>query len=452
MYDVAFVGGGVLSITCAVDYLRHHPGSKILVISNNSQHSASTAAGAMLNILSEVDWFNKDSKLMNWKLSVKPVLLGLWNDIDSFLSSYFDIQSFLFGKQTLVKKLKSSTNKVEINSFDSIRSKSAQFNSDVSFSSDNDSDYISILDEPSVDSPRFLQLCIQFLERNNAAIVTDKILSLVSGSFFWNLQSSSSSYQAKRVVLAAGSWTGDLIQNSPDLCQPRIRVFKDVGNAMLLHSQFAHIQTPKVNHIYRSPNRGGTCGVHAVQRSQCLYVGASSHPTHEEVTYPLMDSITAIAHSFTELTGINSRNLSFTPLVGFRPVTDDTYPIIGRLSENVFCFYGTKRDGFTWAPYYAKLSTKLLSGESCSVSASELLDICDPLRSIHSLGDVSYCINAYLESKEAEAYQHASVFGHEDKEFEHDLARQAHSLAQYKWNKHVGLHPDLIKLLLHMYS
>ena len=46
--------------------------------------------------------------------------------------------------------------------------------------------------------------------------------------------------------------------------------------------------------------------------------------------------------------------LSAESVTGYRPVTEDGYPIIGNLEENLWCIYGTKRDGFTWSPYYAK--------------------------------------------------------------------------------------------------
>ena len=140
------------------------------------------------------------------------------------------------------------------------------------------------------------------------------------------------------------------------------------------------------------------------------------------------------------------------PLLGYRPVTEDTYPIIGKLSENVWCIYGTKRDGFTWANYYAKnISNELLEGSNSEKSWQEMLRHTEPSRYFTSYKSKS-CIEAYIENKKSEAIQHGEALTSKDCDNLRKLATEFHMKIAQKLKKDIGVHPDLVNLLKHMYD
>ena len=79
-------------------------------------------------------------------------------------------------------------------------------------------------------------------------------------------------------------------------------------------------------------------------------------------------------NGLSTVVNIDAHQLSMSSLLGYRPVTEDTYPIVGSLGENTWCIYGTKRDGFTWSNYFAEnISRELLDGYNSEPSWQALL-------------------------------------------------------------------------------
>ena len=57
--DLAIIGGGAIALTCGMYTSEKNPEDKITIYLGESHHKgASKAAGAMLNVLSEVDILN----------------------------------------------------------------------------------------------------------------------------------------------------------------------------------------------------------------------------------------------------------------------------------------------------------------------------------------------------------------------------------------------------------
>ena len=52
-----------------------------------------------------------------------------------------------------------------------------------------------------------------------------------------------------------------------------------------LFPELEYLNKLKTESILRSPNRGGTCGIHMVQRKDSIYIGASSVVTNKDLNY-----------------------------------------------------------------------------------------------------------------------------------------------------------------------
>ena len=92
-----------------------------------------------------------------------------------------------------------------------------------------------------------------------------------------------------KVILAAGSKSSEILSNS-QINNDSYRVpvcLNGVGSALEVFSELEYLKPLKTDSILRSPNRGGTCGIHMVQRSKSVYIGASSVATDHDLKYPL---------------------------------------------------------------------------------------------------------------------------------------------------------------------
>ena len=133
-------------------------------------------------------------------------------------------------------------------------------------------------------------------------------------------------------------------------------------------------------------------------------------------------------------------------VIGYRPVTSDVVPIIGNLSENVWCLYGTIRDGFTWAPFFAKYLTFALVGKNNTIW-NQLLNICSPSRSFISSGAVDECIRSYVFNKRYENFDHRRKFTSEELKAFQLMAEKAHKKINSGQSNKVGINPEMINIL-----
>ena len=196
----------------------------------------------------------------------------------------------------------------------------------------------------------------------------------------------------------------------------------------------------------RTPNRGGTCGIHGVQRNESIYVGASSHTSHLPLKYPNPESIRTLFEGTERFLGIDTYDLGFETVLGYRPVTTDHVPLIGSLSDNLWCLYGTKRDGLSWAPYFSKYLINHLFGKT-QIHWTELLDLCKPYRDPVSAGNIEECIESYLLSKQWEDYQHKRVFDENKKKRLKNIAVEAHKFINKNSDGDIGLNNEIINVV-----
>jgi len=449
MKKIGIIGSGVIAYMIALEINKFEKDYEIRIIGGHSKNGASQAAGAMLNILSEVDAFNVNSELMKWKLINRDIVLNYWKEIDELLSkNNTDNFPLIYGKGTRIKLSKKSDNKLESNSFKAMKDGGHQFSISIKEEEDNNYFYLDIPDEKSVDPHFLISLCRSYFgEKVN--ILNEDVIEINKLNKKWEVVTNNNKDFFDKIIIAAGSWSDEIIRSCNELYQPSVKSYNDVGSALLLSSEFPHIKEPKIDRIFRTPNRGGTCGIHSVQRKNTVYIGASSHPTHVKMKKPKASSLEALLSGIEPIVGLNSHMLSVEPVTGYRPVTEDVHPIIGEIGENAWCVYGTKRDGLTWSPYFAKgIANWVAEDEKGFPPGWEiLLELSSPKREMKSYGEVDKCINSFVESKIAESYQHNIVLSEEKIKFYRDLAIRTHKKIEKRVGYPIGINPDLISIL-----
>lgn len=166
--------------------------------------------------------------------------------------------------------------------------------------------------------------------------------------------------RTRQVILAAGARTQELIDQLG--LQAKIpRLVHGVGVSLVLKTAAALpaqvIRTPRrglAHGFYLVPYDGGYC-----------YLGATSALSPTAARRPSVDSLHHLLRSAIEQVSpeLAAAEVHKT-LVGSRPTTLDTYPLLGRTSiEGVWIASGTRRDGFHLSPKIAQeLTAALASG------------------------------------------------------------------------------------------
>ena len=158
-------------------------------------------------------------------------------------------------------------------------------------------------------------------------------------------------------------------------------------------------------------------------------------------------SVLALLEGLKDTLGFDIYQLSTRVITGYRPVTDDTVPIIGNLEYGIFCCYGTKRDGFTWAPFFAKHITRsILEPSYSSPEWDDLLHQCSPQRGLVSAGEVELCIENYVLNKIFESHQHGKKLTDLETDNLYSIARDVHAYVKSKEGDSIGVQPELVNM------
>ncbi len=448
MKTVAIAGRGSIGLLIALELYKKHPNIDITLYGERNRYSGSYAAGAMINILSEIDCFNFDHPLSKWKLKNRTQALQEWDNLDNYL-----LENQILGKSiytstsTRVSLDNRAINEVEKNSFESMLKAAKEYNIDVELEVTDDKKGLLIKEENSIDSNVLLESIDNYLQTVITVLDCDVKSLNKTNSDNWSIKDS---HHKERnfdtVIIACGAWSEKLISQAEGVSMPNIQSFYGIGSALLVKSQLPYIKTPELTQIIRTPNRGGTCGIHGVQRNNGLYIGASSHTSHLALKYPNPESIRTLFEGAERFLEIDTYELGFEIAIGYRPVTTDHVPIIGSLSENLWCIYGTKRDGLSWAPYFSKHLVNHLFG-SLDRNWYELLTLCAPYRKAISAGNIDECIESYLLSKQWEDYQHNRVFDDKKRNKLRLMAKEAHEFINRDSDKQIGLNNEIINIV-----
>jgi glycine oxidase len=164
--------------------------------------------------------------------------------------------------------------------------------------------------------------------------------------------------RARQVVVAAGAWTGALVDVPVRPLKGQVLRLRDPAGPGLLQ------RTLRFSHVYVVPRGDGRYVVGATTEERGFDTAVTAGGVYE------------LLRDAGELVpGIAELELEET-LAGLRPATPDTLPVIGRRGD-VIVASGHGRDGVLLAPLTGDLVADLLTGAEVD---GELLQSCDPTR------------------------------------------------------------------------
>lgn len=212
--------------------------------------------------------------------------------------------------------------------------------------------------------------------------------------------------EGDQFLLATGASATDLLARS-DLGLAVQRIFYGVGVSLELDSP-DHPHT----HCIRTPNRGLACGVYSVPyytgpcapRESRILIGASNFTSPTPVAHGRVGSVEALLKASMEQINRHFYRASLVRVnVGWRPTSQDTYPLLGRSSlSNLLIATGTKRDGFHLAPVISQYMAALLHGEPVDERFAWFAPERAPLRLLSREQAVAKAVRHQLSA----AYQH----------------------------------------------
>ena len=206
-------------------------------------------------------------------------------------------------------------------------------------------------------------------------------------------------------LLATGATVTDLLAKS-DIGIEMQRVFYGVGTSIEIKSKdYPHTK------CVRTPNRGLACGIYSVPYFQGpgipndhILIGATNRIMPYPYQYPSMSNVESLTKAAIEQLNANFYRADLVRVnLGWRPTSQDTYPLLGQSSiSNLVIATGTKRDGFHLAPLISQMMADLLHGKAFD----ERMKVFAPERKIIKTLTREQAIEKAARHMISAAYQH----------------------------------------------
>ena len=164
-------------------------------------------------------------------------------------------------------------------------------------------------------------------------------------------------------LLATGANVTDILEKS-NVSLKLPKVFYGVGVSVeIKSSEFRH------TNCIRTPNRGLACGLYTApyrnyteNAEPHIIVGASNFISPTPYHFGRLTSVEGLLRGAIEQINHNFYRADFVKMnLGWRPTSQDTYPLIGGTSlTNLFIATGTKREGFHLSPLISEYLSELI--------------------------------------------------------------------------------------------
>lgn len=380
-YDIAIIGNGILGYSTAYALHQKDPQLKIAIIGPHDQHQSSTlAAGAMLGCFGEVTTATFASTYAQSKLEMAFTAAQLWpswlDAINNSLSN--DTKPIRTNRGTLVLLNTASSARDDENFKAIIKAASAYE------AAHEEVDPLLIPglnpnpncrplralflpDENTINPREILGGLHQILERKHTISFFNTIAKqIITEHTKVNgiILEDGNTINADNIILAAGAFSQDLIDKIDHLNTRIPRLLSGSGSGLVIKCENHDFKT-----AVRSPNRAGSCGVHIIpQTANTLYMGASnSLEITPKFSPKLRDCYYLIQRAIDQFNQNFHKCEAYQWQVGNRPVTVDTFPLIGATSiSGLWMLTGTYRDGLHTSPLLAQLVADEILGEKPS--------------------------------------------------------------------------------------
>lgn len=368
-YDAVIIGGGAIGLSTALRLAQQDNTLSIAIISpNNIEGSASIAAGAMLGCYGEVTKSTLANPHAKAKFELSLTAEKQWSEWLQMLNQYVKP-----GQQLEVVKgshiiLNSDSGELDSENFDAIIQALNEYQQPYEevhpkhikgfepIDSSRSIRTIYVPNEDAIDSEQLIKALFNACQMQpNITYIHDAALSLKVNA--GNIQSvttvKNQEYVSPQIILAAGSVNQQLIDTVAEIRTRVPRTFAGVGVSILLEGECLGFES-----TIRTSNRSFACGLHAVPRSQGrYYLGATNNVELQSESLPRLGSTHFLMQSgMDQINQRIYRSHVARLTVGNRPVSMDTFPLLGQTSvKGLWIVGGTYREGLQQSPYLSSI-------------------------------------------------------------------------------------------------
>ncbi|MCE3239377.1 MAG: hypothetical protein K0R24_2358, partial [Gammaproteobacteria bacterium] len=288
-YDIAIIGNGIISYVTAYSLLQEDPGLKIAIIGKKNRYGSGTiAAGAMLNVFAEVTNRTLSSAAAKTKFEMAIQASKLWKNWINELNENFPLHKKLKIDQGTFVILNARSGRLDCENYQAIidtlkfyqepytEIKASDIPGLNSLEDARPLNSLYIPNEGCISSLEMLEALENILSSYHNVMLVDDVateIQYISGATNGVKTLNKGVFSTRQVILAAGVYSQQLIDQIPEIKDNIPRILSGVGYSLLIKEHSTPIQ-----HAIRTPNRAGACGLHALPRGDStLYIGATNN-------------------------------------------------------------------------------------------------------------------------------------------------------------------------------
>ncbi len=385
--QTVIVGNGILAMTIAFRLAkRSNANDSVVVVGKSTREGAATlAAPAMLNSFAEVEKGSLETDIDLYRFELSRQATAAWPAFErevneaAFPERHSEMEGFASGTYVINN---TAADDLDDESFDAIVEALKRYDEEFSFVSPKDiPNYMPeqrhratralYIDNEGWVNPIYLikKLEIALSHYSNVKFVDESAVKLnhQNGRVVSVQLNDGSMISGDKFVLATGATVTDLLRSS-NLDINVQRVFYGVGVSL-------EIKSPDYPHqnCVRTPNRGLACGLYTAPYvtsengpQDHVIIGASNFISPTPYHHGRLTSVEGLVSGAIEQINSNFYRADFIKInVGWRPTSQDTYPLLGNTSiSNLILATGTKREGFHLSPIISQKIVSLLFDEA----------------------------------------------------------------------------------------
>lgn len=419
------LGNGIVAMSIAFRLAKRMKATDELVIAgkNSRNFAATLAAPAMLNSFAELEKGSLESPVDLYRFKLSREATAIWPAFErevnqaAFPDKHTQMEGFASGTFVINN---TAADDLDDESYEAIIEGLERFNEPFSHVSPKDvpnyrpeqrhrATRAIYIDNEGWVNPVYLinKLEIALRRYSNVTFIdeTVKHLTETNGTISAVMLSNDQAIVGDEYILATGATTTDILDASKiNLNCPR--VFYGVGVSLEIKSpDYPH------THCVRTPNRGLACGLytapyvtseHASQDH--VIIGASNFISPTPYLHGRLTSVEGLVRGAIEQINSNFYRADFIKTnVGWRPTSQDTYPMMGRTSvKNLIIVTGTKREGFHLCPVISEKIVSMLYNEA----VEKEFEMFKPERPLIKTLTREQAINKAVRHQVSAAYQH----------------------------------------------
>lgn len=468
------IGNGILALTIAFRLSRRAAaGDRISIIGKRERTgSATLAAGAMLNSFAEIESGSLDSELDLYRFELGHLATKMWPKFEQELISAAGdclpqgcrkCQGFQGGGcvdcGTYVVN-NTAADDLDDENFDAILAALKDLNEPHELVSPKD--IPNYMPDQRHRATRALYIHNEgwfnprlMVEKLDAILARDSRVAFVeahvakleqsNGTIGSAVLEDGQRIEGDHFVVAAGASVSALMDNS-NLGIELQRIFYGVGVSIEIRSP-DHPHTKCI----RTPNRGLACGIYSVPyiSADCndhILLGASNFMSPTPYPFGRITSVESLLKAGMEQINRNFYRADLVRVnVGWRPTSQDTYPMIGKTSiPNLIVASGTKRDGFHMSPLLSEYVAAMVHDEPVDKRFEVFSPERKPIRSLTR----EQAINKATRHLTSAAYQHGFTPSKSrmpeqvEKMFRDDLEKLHDQVGAIDW----GIPPEMLDM------